>query len=235
MGRVLIRDVMTTDVHSVRKTTPFKDIARILAGRGISALPVADDECTVVGVVSEADLLHKEIDPAPPRLVARFSRRRAKGAGRVAADLMTAPAVTIDADASIVEGARRMLDNGVKRLPVVDRYGKLVGIVSRWDLVRLFARADDELREEIVHDVLERALCLPPAEATAAVAVTDGVVTLTGRLERKSLVPITVSLTRRVPGVVDVVDHLTFAMDDTHLKPAEPGDYGVTHDLWHQR
>jgi CBS domain-containing protein len=134
---------------------------------------------------------------------------------------MTAPAITVTGDLTITEAARRMIRHGVKRLPVVDRYGKLVGIVSRADLIRAFARGDEELLAEVREEVLERALCLAPG--TVRADVSDGVVTLTGELDRKSLVPIAVSLTRQVPGVVDVVDRLTFTFDDTHAKTV-PGD-----------
>ncbi|TVT25841.1 CBS domain-containing protein, partial [Amycolatopsis rhizosphaerae] len=133
----------------------------------------------------------------------------------VAGELMTHPPVTIEAEDSLVEGARRMAREHVKQLPVVDRYGKLVGIVSRSDLLRIFVRTDEELREEVVHEVFGRVLWLPEQRARPLVAVADGVVTLTGELERASLVPIAVALTRRVPGVVDVVDRLTFTTDDT--------------------
>lgn len=226
-----VRDVMTSDVRSVRRSTPVKDIAVQLAGRKISAVPVVDDERTVVGVVSEADLLPKEFPPGRWTL----PRRRARHAARVAEELMTAPAITISPDESIVECARRMVRKHVKRLPVVDRYGKLMGIVSRADLVGVFVRSDESLREEVMRDVFTEILLIPAQQAEAAVAVDDGVVTLTGQLDRKSTIPIAASLTRNVPGVVDVVNKLTFAFDDTHVKPTEPTDYGVTHDLWHDR
>ena len=231
MRRLRVRDVMTTDVRSVRRSTPVKDIAVQLAGRKISAVPVVDDERTVVGVVSEADLLPKQFPPGRWAL----PRRRARHDARVAEELMTAPAVTIGPDESIVECARRMTHQHVKRLPVVDRYGKLVGILSRADLISVFVRSDSSLREEIVQDIFTEILLIPAQQAEAAVAVDDGVVTLTGQLDRKSSIPIAVSLTRRVSGVVDVVNKLTFAFDDTHLKPTEPTNYGVTHDLWHNR
>ncbi|TNC24826.1 CBS domain-containing protein [Amycolatopsis alkalitolerans] len=223
MRRLLVRDVMTADVHSVRRTTPFKDVARILAGREITALPVVDDESTVVGVVSEGDLLYKEI---PERRWAR-PLRRARHEAKVAGELMSAPAVTIGPDESIVEAARLMTGRHVKRLPVVDRYGKLQGVVSRSDLIRIFVRDDGELREEIEREVLDRALCVPAG--TVSVTVTDGVVSLAGQLERKSLVPVALSLTHQVPGVIDVVSELSYALDDDHLRPTEPSNHGVLH------
>ncbi|MTD54600.1 CBS domain-containing protein [Amycolatopsis pithecellobii] len=222
MKPLQIQDVMTTDVRSVHRTTPVKEVATILAEHRVSAVPVVDDECTVVGVVSEADLLPKEVPPG------RWSRRdKARYAARTAEQVMTKPARTIEAGKSIVEGARRMTNERVKRFPVIDRHGKLVGIVSRADLVALFARGDEALRAEIVLDVFEEILLVSGKQAEAAVSVENGVVTLTGELDRKSSVRLAVSLTRRVPGVVDVVDRLTFAFDDTHLKPAEADNRGI--------
>jgi CBS domain-containing protein len=215
MRSVAVRDVMTTSVFSVREATPVKYVAELMAGRRVSALPVAADDRLVVGVVSEADLLRKRIG-RPVGWLARAAWRR-RAAGRVAADLMTSPAFTVSADASITDAARRMVRHGVKRLPVVDRYGKLVGIVSRADLVRAFTRTDDDLREEIEHEVFERALRLPPGILRAEVF--DGVVTLTGELARRSLIPITVSLVRQLAGVVGVEERLTFASDDTGVTP----------------
>lgn len=202
MNQLRIRDVMTRDVRSVRRTTPIKQVAAILAGQRISAVPVVDDEQAVVGVVSEADLLPKEVPPG--RWASRG--RKARYAARTAEQVMTTPALTVEADGSIVDAARRMTHERVKRLPVVDRDGKLVGIVSRVDLIALYARGDEALRAEIVVEVFEEILSIPAKQAEAAVSVEDGVVTLTGELDRKSSVPIAVSLTRRVPGVVDVVD-----------------------------
>ncbi|WP_431873452.1 CBS domain-containing protein [Amycolatopsis sacchari] len=221
MRRLLVRDLMTTAVRSVRRTTPVKDVVGILVGAGISAVPVVDDERTVVGVVSEADLMDKEV-PA-----GRWSgrHRRARSSARTAEDLMAAPVSTIGPEESIVEAARRMSRRHVKRLPVVDRYGKLEGVLSRSDIVRIFARGDEELREEIAVEVFERALCVP--EGDVSIEVTDGVATLTGRLKRRSAVPIAETLTRQVPGVVDVVCRLSFDFDDSHVRAQEPTNRGV--------
>ena len=215
MRYLLIRDVMTADVRSVRRSTPVRDIAEILSGGKISAVPVVDGERTVVGVVSEADLLSRALPPG--RWASR--RRRARYAADVAEQVMTAPAVTVGPDDSIVEAARRMMRGHVKRLPVVDRYGKLMGIVSRADLIGVFVRGDESLREEIVRDVFMDVLRLPENEAERVVMVDDGVVALTGQVERKSFVPIAVYLTSRIPGVVEVVDRLSFVLDDVPSPP----------------
>jgi CBS-domain-containing membrane protein len=222
MRNTTVQDVMTTGVFAVREGTPIRNVARIMDGRGVSALPVASDGGRVVGMVSEGDLLPRRIGRPLGPLARAAWRRRA--AGRRAGEVMTSPAITIAADAAVVEAARRMVRHGVKRLPVLDRYGKLVGLVSRADLVRAFARPDEELGAEIENEVFERTLRLAPGAVRAEVA--DGVVTLTGGVARKSLIPITVTLTRQVLGVVDVVARLTFAIDDTRAHPAEPAGHG---------
>lgn len=205
MASPTVGDVMTTGVFAVGEGTPISDVVRIMDGHRVSALPVAGDGRRVVGVVSEADLLPRRMGH-PTGWLARTAWLR-KAAGRVAGDVMTSPAITITADATVSEAAREMLKNGVKRLPVVDRSGQLVGIVSRVDLVRVFAHSDDELRAEVEREVFECALGLPPGAVRAE--VTDGIVTLTGEVDRESQIPVAESLTHKIAGVVGVVSRLT--------------------------
>lgn len=212
MTKATIRDVMSSGVWSVREDTPVKDVARILAGRQVSAVPVVGDDQQVIGIVSEADLLRRRLG-VPGR---RPWRPWRTARPRQARDLMRAPAITVEVNAPLAEGVRLMLRRGVTRLPVVDRYGKLAGIVSRSDLVRLFARPDEDLRAEIATEVLAGDLAAVVSPGDVTVGVLDGVVTLSGRVERRTLVPILVSLARRVPGVVEVVDRLDYTVDDTH-------------------
>ena len=225
MGR-RARDVMTVEVVTVDEHAAFKEVATLLTERRVSALPVLDGEGRVVGVVSEADLLLKEEFPEGPpggRLLQGRRRRetRAKAAGGTAAELMTSPAVTIGPDTSVAEAARLLHRHQIKRLPVVDPAGPLLGIVSRADLLKVFLRADADIAAEVRQQVLTRAMWIDPD--TVAVEVRDGVVTLTGQLERRSLIPITVSLVRGLDGVVDVVDRLSFEFDDrTITVPSEP-------------
>jgi CBS-domain-containing membrane protein len=217
-GRV--RDVMTQEVVTVDEHASFKEVARLLTERRVSALPVLDGEGRVVGVVSEADLMPKEEFPEGPpggRLFQGRRRReiRAKAAGDTAAELMTSPAVTIGLDAGVAEAARLLHRHGIKRLPVVDPAGPLLGIVSRADLLKVFLRADADIAREVRQQVLRRAMWIDPD--TVAVEVRDGVVALTGQLERRSLIPITVNLVRGLDGVVDVVDRLSFRFDDSTI------------------
>lgn len=225
-----VKDLMTTDVVTVHTSTPYKEIVRLLEVSGVSAFPVFDDADRLVGIVSEADLLLKEEhEGGKPR---RFRRARhhmehEKAAGVLAWEVMSAPVVTIAPDVSVAAAARTMHAEGVKRLLVVDDVGKLVGIVSRRDLLAVFLRPDEEIRREIVHDVIERRLWLTPEEAHLHVRVTGGVVRLEGQIDRKSTVEILVSLVEGVEGVVAVEEHLSFAEDDSRIKPLAATPWGL--------
>jgi CBS domain-containing protein len=213
-----VRDVMTTDVASVGMEASYKEIVDLLAERRISAVPVVGAAGRVVGVVSEADLLHKvELEGERDHLGLFDTRRRREALEKAAADdagqLMSSPPVTVSPRTSLVAAAKLMEHKRVKRLPVVDENGRLVGVVSRGDLLRVFLRPDLAIREEVVERVLRRALWTGPPEVE--VEVREGVVTLVGELERRSLIPIALRLTSTVDGVVDVVDRLTYQYDDT--------------------
>lgn len=220
MNHRKIRNVMTTDVVSVSEHKTFKDIARLLAGHGVSAVPVVDDQHRVIGVVSNADLLAKQGHYEGLRLVRR-RRARAKAAATAARDLMTTPAITIGPESTIVHGAKLLARHNIKRLPVVDDNGGLVGIVARQDLLNVFLRADQDIRAEIVHDVFEHGLGVTVNPTTAQIEVHDGIVTVLGELQTKSLVTAAEALTRRVDGVVDVHNKLRFVRDDTHPVPPD--------------
>jgi len=213
-----VRDVMTADVVTVGAATPAKDVAEALDRRRISGVPVTDDAGRVLGVVTGTDLLHKityqDDGEDWPRFLRRHRVDREKAHGTTARELMTAPAVTIGPEATIVEAANALERRGVKRLPVVDAAGSLVGIVSRADLVKVFTRPDEEIGEEIRTDVVERALLLPPVAIT--VEVTDGRVTLRGSVERRSEAVLAAALARRVDGVVHLADHIGYLSDDVH-------------------
>ncbi|TMR35816.1 CBS domain-containing protein [Nonomuraea zeae] len=217
-----VADVMTTKVVSVTATTPFKDIAEALIAGGISAVPVLDDDNHVIGMVSEADLLRKEEfreqfyreGYRPPlRARLRHPKGRQKAAGDTAAELMTSPAVTVYPEASAVAAARLMDAHDVKRLAVTDYNGRLQGIVSRRDLVKLFLRGDEEIAAEIRADVLDRELWVNTEGVH--VQVEQGIVTLSGWMEHRTETGIAVRMTARVNGVVDVVDKLTWKTDDS--------------------
>ena len=200
-----VSDVMTHTAVAVGPQAPFKDVIALMDQWKVSALPVLEGEGRVVGLVSEADLLPKEEfrDSDPDR----FTQMRrltdlAKAGGLTAADVMTAPAVTVHPDATLAQAARIMAQRKVKRLPVVNAEGLLEGIVSRADLLKVFLRTDDDIAEEVGQDVVSplfRSLA-----DNVRVEVSDGVVTLRGRVEDTSLVPVAARLVRAVEGVVDV-------------------------------
>ncbi|WP_151478295.1 CBS domain-containing protein [Streptomyces albicerus] len=217
MRHRIVSELMTTGVVSVRQDAAFTEIAKLLAEHDITAVPVVDDSDRPVGVVSEADLLRKEAGrldatgslPGPDPQ----SAARAKAEATTAGGLMTSPAVTARPEWTAVEAARAMERNRVKRLPVVDGSGRLIGVISRADLLRVFLRGDRAIREEISGDVLVRTLGIPPTAVT--VHVVDGRVTLRGTVERRSTVPVVVRLCRSVDGVVEVSEHLDHRVDDT--------------------
>ncbi|MGX1372636.1 CBS-domain-containing membrane protein [Streptomyces canus] len=212
-----VSDLMTTSVVKVRRDTGFKELAKLLAEHDITAVPVVDDEDHAVGVVSEADLLRKEaaqLDPAGLLPVLRpRPTDRAKAEATTAEGLMSSPAVTARPQWTAVEAAQVMERHHVKRLPVVDEADRLVGLVSRADLLRVFLRGDSAIREEISGEVLLRTLGIAPGTVTAQVI--DGRVALKGTVERKSLVPVLIRLCQGVDGVVDVSAELQHRVDDT--------------------
>ncbi|MDW6057400.1 CBS domain-containing protein [Streptomyces sp. FXJ1.4098] len=219
----MVGDLMTTAVVSVRRNTGFKDIVQHLAEHSITAVPVVDDQCRPIGVVSEADLLRKQESQADPGghlpTAHLLPVERAKAHALTAEGLMTSPAVTARPQWSVVEAARAMALHHVKRLPVVDDVGRLVGIVSRGDLLHVFLRRDPAIREEITTDVLTRTLGLAPGAVT--VQVTDGRVTLSGTVPQDSLIPIALRLSESVDGVVDVTSHLRTEPDDPAGTPRQ--------------
>lgn len=222
-----VQDVMTQEVVTARPETPFKEVAALFHRNDITAIPVLDDQGHPLGMVSEADLIRKEAvlpDPEghyPGRWLDAHDRARAEA--ETAGGLMTSPAVTARPGWSVPEAARAMDKHKVKRLPVVDEVGRLVGIVSRRDLLQVFLRHDAAIREEIAHDVLGRTLWL--AAGDVQVAVHDGVVTLGGRVPRRSLIPITEQLCRAVDGVVAVHQTLDWTEDDTDIPVEHPRAY----------
>jgi CBS domain-containing protein len=223
---LIVRDVMTRSVVSVHRITPLKEVAQALVDNEISGVPVVDVDGTVLGVVSEADLLVKEhgADAIHHRPLARFFGESRKSRAQLdkldavnAAEAMTAPAVTISSGRPIHEAAAIMTARRVNRLPVVDD-GRLVGIVSRADLVRAYVRSDEELAATIRNDVILRILWLDPAMFT--VVVKDGVAAISGHVERRSTAEMVEQSVRMVPGVVDVHASVSWSMDDKSLQPA---------------
>jgi CBS-domain-containing membrane protein len=212
-----VKDVMTAEVAYVSKDTPYKELVQLLATQRVSAVPVVDDRRHVVGIVSEADLLLKQQEPANhfQRFLLEGKQRRlerAKAKGATAAELMTRPVITVSPDTGVAEAARLLRKHLVKRLPVVDPLGRLVGIISRADVLKLFLRPDKEIRREILDEVILGDLVMGPNRFD--VDVRDGVVTLQGRCERRNLIPVLVRAVASVEGVVRVENRLGYDSDD---------------------
>ncbi|GAA3829273.1 CBS domain-containing protein [Streptomyces phyllanthi] len=225
----IVGEVMTREVVEARRETSFKNVARLLDQHRISGLPVVDDDDKVLGVISETDLIHGQVARSVPGRVRRFRvpalRRSARHAAAVARattaeDLMSTPAITVHPEQPVADAARVMERHHVERLPVVDEEDRLIGIATRRDLLRVFVRTDEEIRQDVL-DVLTRTMgSLPPH--TVIVSVGDGMATLEGRLELRSDIPQAVRQTWRVDGVVGVVNSLTFRIDDTHPREKHP-------------
>ncbi|MEV0371268.1 CBS domain-containing protein [Streptomyces sp. NPDC050636] len=206
----IVSDVMTRTVVAVGQEARFKEIVETMEQWQVSALPVLEGEGRVVGVVSEADLLPKEefreADPSRLEQLQRLDDVRKAGAV-TAAELMSAPAYTVHADATLAQAARTMAHKSVKRLPVVDSLGLLQGIVSRADLLKVFLRTDADLAEEIRTDIVGHLFAMSHDDLDVTVA--EGVVTISGRVRDASVVPMAARLVRAVEGVVDVTFDVT--------------------------
>ena len=213
---VRVGDVMTRDVVSVTPDIPLKDVAAMLVERGISGLPVCGPDGVVVGVLSEADLLVKQ-GGSPERSGGLFAwlvetasaPELAKLRAHTAGEAMTAPAVTVETASPVSEAARTMVSLGVNRLPVVED-GRLVGIVTRADLVRLFTRSDEEIARDIRQDVVKRLWIAPER---IEVDVEQGEVVLRGEVDTEVEAAL---LEKRIPlvaGVVGVRSELSWAVD----------------------
>jgi len=212
-----VGDVMTAHVHVADPRTPFKLLVQIIEENRISAVPIVDSNGMPIGVVSASDLVLKERRTElesgnGPLHMWRPSADQAKAVGVVAADVMTSPAVTVSIDTPIAEAARVMHQRNVRRLVVVDQRLRVAGIVTRSDLLKVFMRTDEDLRGEVSGKLIPAVV---PTEVHGVdVEVEAGVVTLSGRLARRTDVEILGRLVRDMDGVVDVVNRLTFRWHD---------------------
>jgi CBS-domain-containing membrane protein len=217
MRHRIVGELMTTAVVHVRPDTGFKEIARLLAEHDITSVPVLDHEDRPLGLVSEADLLLNaaaQEDPAGLLLTPHLEPTvRARSRATTAAGLMTGPAVCARPEWTVTEAARLMQSRNLKRLPVVDEAGRLVGIVSRSDLLRVFLRRDQAIREEIRREVLSGTLGIVPDALD--VEVHEGRVTLSGTVDHRGLLAVVERLCRSVDGVIDVTSRLACRTDDT--------------------
>jgi CBS domain-containing protein len=211
---VKVRRIMTTDVVSVKPDTTFKDVVEQLVAAGVSGLPVVDDRGVLVAIITEADLVAKEAYPGQRSralgvladvLSAREHHWVTKARGWTAADIMTTNVETCAPDDDVRLAARRMLAHGVKRMPVLEG-GKLVGIVSRRDILRGLVRPDAEIAQDVTH--LLKAAPDRPDDHHVTCSVEDGKVVLSGDVRYAWDEPTIVAMVRGVDGVIDVVSHV---------------------------
>lgn len=209
---------MTATVHLASPSTSFRALVNLIEDNRVSAVPVVDQFGVPVGVVSESDLLLKE-RRTELESEGLWGRRRLKlkAHARIAADLMTSPAITVALNTPIAEAARIMQERNVRRLIVVEARGRIAGIVTRSDLLLVFLRSADDLRREILERIVPAVM--PTATALIDVHVDSNVITLSGEVDRRTDSEILSRLARDVDGVVDVVNELTFRWDDTVQYP----------------
>ena len=212
MDGMTVADVMTYGAVSVTADEPYRELVDLIETRSVNAVPVVDRFSRVLGVVSATDLLHK-IEFAggadPPRIFEsrRHRHNRRKAAGTVAGELMSTPAVTVFKGTSVAEAARLMETAGVRRLPVVDDLGRLVGMVTNRDLLKVFLRPDTAIRLQIVE-------LLSTVDDSLAAEVFHGTVLLTGEVDRRSVAAGLTARVEAVDGVVSVENRVGWAVDD---------------------
>ena len=219
-----VRDLMTTEPVTTTPDTPLKEAARLMVRHKVSGLPVID-KGKVVGIVTEGDFLRQEANRDQPY---RFSLLDAlfgdepsgPPAAETVGEVMTEQVLTVAPEATLSEAARIMSSRRVKRLPVVTPEGKLIGVISRADVVNAFTKPDEVIEDEIREDIVRRLLFLDPDLVT--VSVTDGVVTLSGELENRTEAHLLEELTRRIDGVIRVDSQVTFEVDDQRIEKMYP-------------
>ena len=215
---------MTTTVITIGPEASLKEAARRMVEAGISGLPVTDESGALIGMITEADFVKSESGRRAAkraRLLRWLASQDEVPDHRLAvSDVMTTEVVTLGPDADHAEAARVMRKAGIKRIPVLDGSGKLVGLVSRSDILRAFVRSDRDITEEITDHVMVEVLWIDPRDVE--VVCEDGNVAFTGRLPTRSDAQLLVDLTRRLDGVASVKDGLTWKVDNTKLQMVAP-------------
>lgn len=217
--RDLVRDAMTRDVRVARPETSLRELVRAIGDHHVHALPVVDDRRHVLGIVAVSDLLGDELTTEHVRTRLQH-HGRVRSVGLTAAAIMTSPSVTIDQEQPLSQAARVMHQRHIGRLPVVDRDGRLIGIVTRSDLLTVFLHSDEDLLAAV-----KEAIALVDSSASPAISATvsRGVVVLQGSVLLLSQVRVVSDFVRRVPGIVRMDVEVTAAYDDVHSTVAGPG------------
>ena len=189
-----VTEIMSRSVITVTPATPIKEAARLLVEHGVSALPVLDAGGELVGIVSEADLIKVEARP-DTRSQATPLAPSAGTTPRMVSDVMNREVISVKAATEVSQAVRTMLDAGIKRVPVLDDR-RVIGVVSRRDLMRLIARSDPSVR----HDVEEK---IKGLGVSALISVDGGVVTVGGTPNARER-RVVQSTALSVPGVLEV-------------------------------
>ena len=219
-----VRNLMTDNVLTIGPETSLKEAARRMVTAGLSGLAVTDGSGALVGVITEADFVKSEAkkgEPRRARLLHWFAHdEEFPSTERKVKDVMTRDVVTIGPEADHVEAARLMTSRGIKRIPVVDESGRLIGIFGRADILKAFNRSDSQIIEDIKDHLMRRVLWIDPKRVD--VRSVDGNVTLSGRLETRGDAKLLADMARRVDGVVSVRDQLDWEVDNTKLEMTSP-------------
>jgi CBS domain-containing protein len=219
--RTTVADVMTTDVATIPETAGYKEIAAILRRHGASSLPVLDPGRRVIGVASEADLLDMQAARRLPAGAIRLAwqlRQWSQASMATAADLMTAPAITIGPDAPVADAARLMHERHLGRLPVVDPQGRLAGIVSRADVLSVVERPDQHIRDQVKTKIIADGF--GPSPRAFTVAVNSGLVTIAGSVDHATAAMRLIGAVWQVEGVIGVRDRLCYPTDEQLSAPS---------------
>ena len=201
-----VLDLMTTEVIKVSPDTPIKEAAQLMFRHRVSGLPVVEDDGTLGGIITEADFLRMEVargeaeDPQPIESVS---------------EVMSRGVVTVGPEEGIAEAAKIMVVQDVKRLPVVDDEERLLGIISRLDIVAVFTRPDEIIEDEIREDLIRRVLFVDPD--AIEVSVKGGVATFSGEIGTRNEARLLEELARRLDGVMRVDNQLTWRLDDINV------------------
>jgi CBS domain-containing protein len=223
-----VSQLMTPEVITIGRDAPLKEAARRMIEAGVSGLVVTDDHGALEGVITEADFVKAESKRRADRrarLLRWLSREESAmpDTERLVGDVMTSDVITLDFAADHAEAARLMRKAGVKRIPIVDEAGRLVGILSRSDILRAFARADADIVAEIQDHVMGDVLWIDPKRVN--IRCIEGNVVMSGRLETRSDVTLLEALAARVDGVVSMASHIEWEIDNSKLQmvPPPPG------------
>jgi CBS domain-containing protein len=219
MHRTLVRDVMSIEVPAVGAATPFKHLVKVLRTRQVNAVLVVGPQGRPEGIITSADLIIKDLEGRGPQAAdPDQGRERRKATGAIAAELMSAPAVTVFPHTTVTEAAQVMHRHAIAQLPVAaPSTGMIVGIVTRSDVLNAYLRRDDDIQEEITKEILRGEFSRDAADVT--VTTIWGVVTLNGHVRQRSAVARLVHAVQEVEGVVRVEEHLSCRADDRFPVP----------------